>query len=82
MSTAQSRADTRYLAEAIMVRDENSGLAEKPVQVARKNYRLLTGGDSRQECSALQVARIRRDWHGTLQLDPQFVPPSVGLFGE
>ena len=79
VSTAQSRADTRYLAEAILVRDENSGLAEKPVQVARKNYRLLTGGDSRQECSALQVARVQRAATGTLQLDPQFVPPLLDL---
>ncbi len=79
VSTAHGRADTRYLAEAIMVRDENSGLAEKPVQVARKNYRLLTGADSRQECSALQVARVRKAATGALQLDPQFVPPLLDI---
>src|SRR5438128_841139 len=30
-------ADARYRAEYVLVRDENTGLAEKPVQVARKN---------------------------------------------
>jgi type VI secretion system protein ImpJ len=75
VSMAQQKADTRYLSDVIAVRDENSGLAEKHVQVARKNYRLLTGSDSRQECSAMCVARVRRNESGALQLDPQFVPP-------
>jgi len=59
----------------VTVRDENSGLGEKPVQVARKNYRLLTEGDSRQECSSLPVARVRRTGSGAFDLDPHFVPP-------
>jgi type VI secretion system protein ImpJ len=75
VSVARQKADTRYLADVISVRDENSGLAEKPIQVARKNYRLLTGSDSRQECSAICVARVCRNDAGVLQLDPQFVPP-------
>jgi type VI secretion system protein ImpJ len=79
VSMAQSRADTRYVAEAVMVRDENSGLAEKPVQVARKNYRLLTGADSRQECSTLRVARVLKTETGALQLDPEFVPPLLDI---
>lgn len=75
VSMAQQKADTRYLANVVSVRDENSGLAEKPIQVARKNYRFLTGNDSRQECSAMCVARVRRSDTGVLQLDPQFAPP-------
>jgi type VI secretion system protein ImpJ len=75
VSIESQKADTRYLSDVISVRDENTGLAEKPVQVARKNYRLLTAGDSRQECSAMCVARIRRNEAGVLRLDPHFVPP-------
>jgi type VI secretion system protein ImpJ len=75
VSLAQQKADTRYLAEAVMVRDENSGTSEQAVQVARKNYRLLVEGESRQECSVLRVARIERTESGSLQLDPRFVPP-------
>jgi type VI secretion system protein ImpJ len=81
VSIAQQKADTRYLADVVTVRDENSGLAEKPVQVARKNFRLLTGSDSRQECSAMCVARVRRNDVGVLQLDPQFVPPLLDFAG-
>jgi len=75
VSIAGQKADTRYLADVISVRDENSGRAEKPVQVARKNYRFLTGSDSRQECSSMCVARVRRSEAGIFQLDPQFIPP-------
>ncbi len=75
VSIAQQRADTRYLSDVVSVRDENSGLAERPIQVGRKNYRLLTGSDSRQECSAMCVARVFRSDAGLLQLDPKFVPP-------
>jgi type VI secretion system protein ImpJ len=75
VSIAGQKADTRYLSDVVSVRDENSGRAEKPVQVARKNYRLLTESDSRQECSAMRVARVIRSDAGILQLDPQFAPP-------
>jgi type VI secretion system protein ImpJ len=75
VSMSRSQANTRYLAEVVMVRDENTGLAEKPVQVARKNYRLLTESDSRQECSCLRAARVERTDSGAMRLDPDFIPP-------
>jgi type VI secretion system protein ImpJ len=75
VSIAQQKADTRYLSDVVSVRDENSGRAEKPVQVARKNFRFLTAGDSRQECSAMRVARVCKSDAGVLQLDPQYIPP-------
>jgi type VI secretion system protein ImpJ len=75
VSIAEQKTDTRYLSDVVSVRDENSGRAEKPVQVARKNYRFLTGSDSRQECSAMCVARICKSDAGVLKLDPQFAPP-------
>jgi len=75
VSIAEKKADTRYLADVISVRDENSGRGEKAVQVARKNYRYLTGNDTRQECSSRCVARVRRTEAGIFQLDPQFIPP-------
>ena len=75
----QSQADARYSAQISMLRDENSGLAEKPVQVARKNFRFLTEGENRQHASVLRVGRVRRTPAGIFQLDPRFVPPIVDL---
>ena len=67
----------RYRAEYELFRDENTGLSEKPVQVARKNLRLLVEGESLEGYSALRLARVRRTPAGTYQMDPRFVPPLV-----
>lgn len=79
VSVAQKNADARFLSEIVNVRDENSGLAERPVQMARKNLRFLVEGESREGCNALQVARIQRTSAGTFQLDTQFVPPLLNI---
>jgi type VI secretion system protein ImpJ len=75
----QGDGTTRYLAEVVMRRDENTGLAEKPIQVARKNFRLLVEGESLEGNSALPLARINRAPTGEYQLDPQFVPPLINI---
>src|SRR5919107_1406947 len=50
-------ADARYRAEELLRRDENTGLAELPIQVARKNARLLVGGEALDGLTSLRVAR-------------------------
>ena len=67
----------RYRAEVELFRDENTGLSEKPVQVARKNLRLLAEGEALDGYSALRVARVLRTEAGTFRLDPRFVPPLI-----
>ena len=79
VTLGQKSGDTRYQAEVALLRDENSGLAERPVQVARKNLRLLVEGEPRQGSSSLCIGRIRKTTAGTYQLDPQFVPPVIDL---
>lgn len=68
---------TRYLAEAVLRRDENTGQMEKPIQLARKNFRLLVEGETLDGFSALPVARVVREGTGGIGLDPHFVPPLV-----
>lgn len=70
-------SDARYRAEHVLVRDENTGLSEKPVQVARKNLRILFEGEARQGSTALRVGRVRRIPAGVFQPDPRFVPPLI-----
>src|ERR1051326_446921 len=62
--------DSRFRAEFAMVRDENTGLTEKPVQVARKNIRILFEGESQEGNAVLRVARVKRTPAGLYQLDP------------
>lgn len=73
--SASHEAGSRYLAEVTSFRDENTGKSEKPIQVARKNLRLLTELENREGSSLLQIARVERDAAGSFQLDARFVPP-------
>ena len=72
-------ADARFRAEYAMIRDENTGLTEKPVQVARKNLRLLFEGEVQEGNSVLRVARVKRTPAGLFQLDPRHVPPLLDI---
>jgi type VI secretion system protein ImpJ len=69
----------RYSAEVAMRRDENTGQAEKPIQLARQNVRLLAEGESLAGHSVLRCARVVRAPTGTYQLEPRFVPPLLDL---
>lgn len=76
---ARRDADARYRAEELLRRDENTGLAELPIQVARKNARLLVAGEALDGCTALRIARVRRDADAGFALDAHFVPPLLDL---
>jgi type VI secretion system protein ImpJ len=79
VATSQRTADTRFLAEVVSLRDENTGATEKPVQVAKKNLRLLAEGESREGLSTLRVARVKKSPAGMFQIDSSFVPPLVDI---
>jgi type VI secretion system protein ImpJ len=79
VSLGNLSADTRYRAEYAMLRDENSGMTEKPVQLARKNFRLLAGEQASRGVSALRCGVVRKTPAGTYQLVDSFVPPLLNL---
>jgi len=78
VSIAERNADTRYVSEVVNLRDENTGSSEKPVQLARKNMRFLVEGESREGCTYLRLARIKRTAAGTLQTRPSIYPSTAG----
>jgi len=79
VASSSREGGARYRAEIEMFRDENTGVSEKPVQVARKNLRLLAEGEARDGSATLRVARVKRTPAGTFQLDSRFVPPLLDL---
>src|SRR5262249_15005220 len=79
ISVAARDLNTRYRAEVALLRDENTGSGEKPVQTARKNFRLLAAGENRQGYSVLRVGRIERTPAGKYRSSPNFVPPLLNL---
>ncbi len=78
VSTAAD-ASSRYRAETVLLRDETTGLSERPVQIARKNFRLLAGSELREGYSALRVARVTRKPSGDFSADAGFVPPLLNI---
>jgi type VI secretion system protein ImpJ len=66
---------SRYLAEITTVRDDNTGTGEKPVQIARKNLRLLAANETREGSSGLRIANVQRTEAGAFRLNSRLVPP-------
>ncbi|HKO10418.1 MAG TPA: type VI secretion system baseplate subunit TssK [Acidobacteriaceae bacterium] len=66
---------SRYVAEFAAIRDENTGTGEKPVQIARKNLRLLAANESREGSSVLRIANVEKTETGSFRLNPRFVSP-------
>jgi type VI secretion system protein ImpJ len=74
-SASNGARDARYLAEARVLHDENTGMDERPVRLGRKNVRLLLDTESPGDLLTLPVARVVRDRMGHFAYDPEFVPP-------
>jgi type VI secretion system protein ImpJ len=70
---------TRFVAESRVLHDENTGLDERPVNLGRKNFRLLVDPEPAEGLLTLPVARIVRDGSGHFAYDANFVPPVVQL---
>lgn len=67
-------ATARWRAEEQLARDETTGLAERPIQIARPNLRLLLEGESTEGFVTIPLARLLRAGTGEITLDPTFVP--------
>jgi len=74
-----SNFDGRFRAELALVRDENTGGQERPVHLARKNFRLLFEGEAQEGQTCMQIARLQKGPGGAVQLDPLFVPPLLDI---
>jgi type VI secretion system protein ImpJ len=75
----RDQVSTRFMAQLLMVRDENTGSGERPIQVARKNLRILAEGENREGSVVLGFIRILRSETGTYQVDPSYIPPLIDI---
>ena len=81
VSLQRGRVSTRYFAQMQMLRDENSGGSEKPVQVARKNIQVLAEGENLEGSVLLPCARVLKTETGLYTLDASYVPPLLDAHG-
>jgi type VI secretion system protein ImpJ len=77
------RLDTkaRFISEMRMIRDDNTGASDKPIQIARKNLKLLLEGENQEGSTLMQIATVVKTQAGTFELDPDFIPPLLDLHG-
>jgi len=71
--------NARYLSTVEMVHDENTGLDAKPIQMARKNIRLVVLPVEDENLLTLPIAQVMRDQSGHFVYDPTHVPPCLRL---
>jgi type VI secretion system protein ImpJ len=74
-------AKTRFVTEIRPFRDDNSGTSEKPIQVARKNLKLLMEEEPQEGSTVMQIARVVKKEAGTFELDAAFIPPLLDIQG-
>lgn len=77
--TAAGPADTRYTTDLRQMPDENQGFDEKPVQVAKKTFRILFGTEFRDGYSSIQIAQLERTATGVPAPRASFVPPCLDI---
>jgi type VI secretion system protein ImpJ len=70
---------TRFVAQTRTVRDEVSGIDEKPLRVGIKNITLLAETELTPQAVSLPIARLIRSGAGRFVLDPVFIPPSLEM---
>ena len=75
----EDAVSARYVATTSAIRDENTGADERPVNLGRKNLRLLLDTESAEGLTALPIARVMRDNSGHFIFDPGFIPPCLQI---
>jgi type VI secretion system protein ImpJ len=79
VSLGADERGARYVAEVVLRRDENTGLGERPVQLGRRNLRILAEGDTLEGHALLPIARVLRSPAGQFTHDREFVPPLLDI---
>lgn len=70
---------TRYIAETRPVIDATLGSDEKPIQVGKKSFRLMFGGEALEGFTSMKIAQISRSPAGTYVLSSKFIPPLLNI---
>ncbi|NJD10322.1 MAG: type VI secretion system baseplate subunit TssK [Gemmatimonadetes bacterium] len=69
----------RFTASERLLPDEVTGGSERPVQLARKNFRLLLDNEPHDELVTMPIARVQRDGTGHFVYDPGWVGPALRI---
>lgn len=71
--------DSRYLAESLRVRDENSPESDTDVLIARANVKIAFEGENLDGATSLPIGLLLRNDDGSFALDGDWAPPAVAI---
>jgi type VI secretion system protein ImpJ len=72
-------SSTRYVADTRMATDATIGADEKAIQIGKKSFRLMFGGESLDGFTAVRIAQVTRNAAGAYVLSPKFIPPLLDI---
>jgi type VI secretion system protein ImpJ len=78
-SLTENGSLTRFTAEVALAPDATDVSEERPIQLARKTFRLLLEGERLDGLTTMRIAQISRNAKGEYTLSPKFVPPVLDI---
>jgi type VI secretion system protein ImpJ len=70
---------SRFRREFVVVPDDNTGLDERRIGVARTSIDIRFGTEPLEEFNTIQVAEIVRSQDGTFMLSKEYIPPCLSI---
>lgn len=71
--------DVRFVGVQISVTDDNTGIDERTITAAQKNFQIRFGNAPLQELSVLKIAEVVRSVDGSFVLSDTFIPTCAAL---
>jgi len=75
----RSGGQSRFVAESLRVRDENSPDSDTDVLISRSNVRLMLSGENLDGYTTLPIARLVKKDDGAVELDRDWSPPALAV---
>ena len=72
-------SESRFAREFAELRDDNTGVNERAVGLARPQFQLRAAGEPLDEYSTLKIAEVVRTAKGTFALSERYIPPCLAI---
>lgn len=79
--TGESYYNIRYKSKMAGIPDEVFGTLRKEIELGILNFQILFSGESLDDFSTLQIARLKRASNGQITIEDSYIPPILHISG-
>ena len=79
LSGSMLQRPVRYMVQTTSMSDETTGENERPIDVAKANFRILLEGESMQGYTVMQIAQVKRKGDNSFRLSPRHAPTCLSI---